>query len=355
MQVCPAVAGGTAVCNAGACSGNCTGASSILCNGTCVSKSSDVNNCGTCGNVCPAAPSNAVSTCSSGACSTACLTGFTQCPSGCKSLASDPSNCGTCGNACTPQDGNSIASCSSGRCVQSCKPGYTQCGASCVNTTSDPSNCGACGTGCSTSDPNAMASCNSGSCAITCPPSYPTQCGTPTSSSCTNTQVDPASCGTCGNTCTVKTTSGFSCNNGTCPALQYPDITCPANQRTPVASPNGQGGHTFYTCPGFDGVFCSPPAAESDTYGSDDVCRISETGDVKYCYAPYASTDNSYGVVTRNYCFPPPCVSCTTSIDCQSVGSIYGAQVCTGALGANGLGACAAVQSMSDFRQCISY
>ncbi|KAM7217991.1 hypothetical protein V8F06_006674 [Rhypophila decipiens] len=61
---------------------------------SCGNTNTDSNNCGTCGNVCPAG-----TTCSSGACVCA-NSGKAPCNGQCPELTSDNSNCGTCGNTC---------------------------------------------------------------------------------------------------------------------------------------------------------------------------------------------------------------------------------------------------------------
>lgn len=77
------------------------------CNGTIdegFNKSSDILNCGTCGNVCSF--SNAAPACSAGVCRiVSCNAGFADCDAqaanGCeKNITTDVANCGLCGNAC---------------------------------------------------------------------------------------------------------------------------------------------------------------------------------------------------------------------------------------------------------------
>ncbi|MCC6564003.1 hypothetical protein IT087_03860 [Candidatus Uhrbacteria bacterium] len=79
---------GTCVCPAG----------SSLCSGACLDTMTDVLNCGSCGNACPAGR-----TCNAGTCG--CPGGGTVCPSSgggtsCVNTASDEDNCGSCGNVC---------------------------------------------------------------------------------------------------------------------------------------------------------------------------------------------------------------------------------------------------------------
>ncbi len=66
-----------------------------LCNGTCTDTSVDSQNCGKCGNICPAD-----SNCIDGVCSSPCLPGQTSCNGNCVDTSSDSQNCGKCGNVC---------------------------------------------------------------------------------------------------------------------------------------------------------------------------------------------------------------------------------------------------------------
>ena len=76
--------------------GGCTGGT-MLCAGSCVDTTTNLDNCGTCGNACTTGQS-----CSAGVCGTGsgCSTGDTSCGGICTDLTSDPDNCGSCGNIC---------------------------------------------------------------------------------------------------------------------------------------------------------------------------------------------------------------------------------------------------------------
>jgi hypothetical protein len=75
------------------------------CAGNCIDTNTDVNNCGACGTVCPAAI-NGTAQCDDGTCGIECNTGYTLCGGQCVSLQNDPNNCGTC-----------FKTCASGTCV----------------------------------------------------------------------------------------------------------------------------------------------------------------------------------------------------------------------------------------------
>jgi hypothetical protein len=115
----------------------------------CVDAQTDNNNCGTCGNVCPA---NA--TCQSGSCNCP----LTACSSqSCTDLQTDPNNCGTCGNVCPPNN-----ACESGSCVDC--GSLTACGQTCEDTLSDFNNCGGCGNSCASPEEQPSTVCIDGFC-----------------------------------------------------------------------------------------------------------------------------------------------------------------------------------------------
>jgi hypothetical protein len=113
------------------------------CNGQCVADStfsSDVWNCGYCGNMCTRAIPNSYPVCAISVCSFACNSGYTFCAGpGCVSLTNDVNNCGACGKVCSPG-----VACQGGvcQCIPSC--GGANCGG--------PDGCGgvcpACCSGC---------------------------------------------------------------------------------------------------------------------------------------------------------------------------------------------------------------
>lgn len=148
----PATGGSTSFAESGMCCGFGTDA----CNGACVDVTTDVNNCGECGNAC----SNGA-VCVDGACE--CGFGSITCGNRCITPTVDPLNCGACGNVCGTGTNVGKNFCVSGGCVAACPAPLTGCGtgatAECVNTDSDSDNCGACGTKCP-----ANQGCSAGAC-----------------------------------------------------------------------------------------------------------------------------------------------------------------------------------------------
>ena len=157
----------------------------------CVDLSTDMQNCGMCGNDCPA---NA--TCVSGQC--ACPQGEVACGNTCSNLSNDPQHCGDC------QRNADRRHVRAGMCV--CEQGKTLCpngpggNPACADLQTDPRFCGDCGTQCPTG-----SACVAGQCECM----GGQQCGMQL---CVNTQSSPANCGMCGVFCQGEE----FCNNGQC-------------------------------------------------------------------------------------------------------------------------------------------
>jgi hypothetical protein len=245
------------------CDGNVCGcpAPEALCAGQCVDTTSDPNNCGACGDVCPAGDTCIMGQCSgcnavtcpppgvcmgevcTGGCNpmtclppNACVNGSecllctapgAICGGECANLETDPNNCGACGNACPAGD-----VCGMGACVAGCVPqtcaglgascgdvgdgcgGVLQCGDCMAPLTcgggGEPNVCGGptcqpVGAGCMTSSACCTMSCQDGVC----------ECGPGTTACmgvCEDLQTDPANCGMCFNACPM----GSACIMGTC-------------------------------------------------------------------------------------------------------------------------------------------
>ena len=159
-----------------------------------------------------------------------CLAGLTRCGSVCVDLSSDLDNCGACGEIC--ESGLVPVECRSGVCERaSCPVGIEYCGAAdlCRDLSSDPEHCGACGNACSS------GVCSGGVCQsvpianipldeappdqTSCPPGL-VLCGDGMGV-CVDVGFDPANCGSCGATCV----GGERCEFGVCvPSVPIADI-----------------------------------------------------------------------------------------------------------------------------------
>ena len=191
------------------CIGGCA-PGTTSCSGTCTNLQTDVNNCGTCGTVCSFA--NASAACVGGVCTiAACNSGFGNCDgnsaNGCEtSTSTNVSNCGACGQVCSVVNGT--AACIGSQCaIASCNPGFANCDGifanGCeTNTTSNAANCGACGNDCG------AYSCANSACRTTC--SVDTDCRSG-SFFCNGSGLCLAK-GPTGTTCT----SGNQCISGIC-------------------------------------------------------------------------------------------------------------------------------------------
>ena len=102
------------MCSSSACSTTC-GGGLINCSGSCFDLASSPTHCGTCATNCPNPPQT-IPVCAASSCAFVCQAGFGNCDgnpaNGCeKGLTSDSNNCGFCGNVC-PGGGM----CSAGSC-----------------------------------------------------------------------------------------------------------------------------------------------------------------------------------------------------------------------------------------------
>jgi len=208
-------------CTTGACTApwkNCNGDSADGCES---SSTTDVDNCGACGNQC--AFPHAGAACASGACVLgACDIGFSDCDgnpaTGCEAnLKIDPLNCAGCGNVCP---GGTLALCNNGICgLSSCPVGTGNCdgqaGNGCeVQLTTDAANCGFCGNQCSFA--NAEPGCASSACVIAWCTGGFGNCDKVAANGCEiNLATSVANCGTCGKQCS-SVGGQASCSAGTC-------------------------------------------------------------------------------------------------------------------------------------------
>jgi hypothetical protein len=247
--------------------------SGTCCGGACVDPTSDPNNCGTCGTVCPSGlcgggfpgqnacipppggscqfPCPPGMTCAGGQCEpSACQGPFGSCAATdgnpgaccflgfgqtCADLGTDVQNCGGCGNVC-PQGqtcaggvcSGTMAPCGAGKiggyCDLDAGTGSTCCpGTGCIDRSTDKNNCGYCGNVC-----QGALECVSGNCVATsCTGVQDGQScladgGFDPSSECCNgacvsVASDPANCGMCSTKCAgSETCSGGACGVTTC-------------------------------------------------------------------------------------------------------------------------------------------
>jgi hypothetical protein len=139
-----------------------------------------------------------------------CGDGLTKCGNACADLSSDVNNCGGCGQACALP--NATAHCAGATCqVASCLPGYRNCDAKAANgceihSDSDVFNCGACGTVCGPYS-NATAQCNGGFCAIGACSQGQGDCDKWLTDGCETSLWTEQNCGACGNVCDL----GWTC------------------------------------------------------------------------------------------------------------------------------------------------
>jgi len=209
-------------CQIASCSSGYQDCNSLPADGCEINTNSDVNNCGGCGTVCNLP--NASETCSGGTCQIAsCNAGYENCNSlpadGCEiNINTNVNNCGSCGNVCNLPNANEI--CSAGTCqVGTCSSGYEDCNGlpadGCeINTNTNVNNCGGCGNVCDL--PNANESCIGGTCLISsCNTGY-RDCNSTAADGCeVNINIDVNNCGGCGAVCNLPN-ANETCTSGTC-------------------------------------------------------------------------------------------------------------------------------------------
>ncbi len=183
----------------------------------------DINNCGSCGNVCPEAQ-NAMNYCFFGTCGMYCIPGFADCDNdeqnGCETdTTNDIENCGSCSYPCMPY-ANATTVCVEGTCQMSCNEPYVDCdgsiGTGCeIDIDHDPSNCGECGKQCSGAD-HADPACEQGDCALACKANYG-DCDGNTENGCEiDLSLNKSHCGACNTACGQKNNATSLCDQGVC-------------------------------------------------------------------------------------------------------------------------------------------
>ncbi|MSP61389.1 MAG: hypothetical protein EXR72_13790 [Myxococcales bacterium] len=183
-KLCPALPNAApgctaAMCSLGACNANFGNCDNLPANGCEASVAADVNNCGGCGKKC--VPANGTGACAAGVCNVAtCVAPFGDCnklgADGCETnLNSDVNNCKTCGNKCPANGGQ--PTCNNGVCgLIGCNIGFADCNLNpldgCeVSLSSDVKNCGGCGKVCSSNHID-LPACQIGACSGACAIGY---------------------------------------------------------------------------------------------------------------------------------------------------------------------------------------
>ena len=202
-----------------ACLAACAAPDPDRCGDRCFDTSTDVGNCGGCGLVCTLA--NAAAACTGGECVVgACDAGTGDCDgvdaNGCETtLSGDAENCGRCGNVC-PAPAGASAVCVGSTCTVACASGFGDCDGDpengCETSLTTDAACGACGAVC---DPaNGTGSCQGGACRVTACDAGFGDCDNRANTGCETPLLgDRTNCGACGNRCSGSTRD---CCDGTC-------------------------------------------------------------------------------------------------------------------------------------------
>ncbi len=302
------------------------------CNGTCVALSSDVNNCGACGNACGADEVCALGTCMDTG-TTGCPVNLTDCNGTCVDTDADAANCGSCGNACT---GGLV--CAAGLCEVSCPGSQTECSGACFDTQNTAAHCGDCGAACPTGQ-----LCVAGNCEATCP-SGQEACGT----ECVSTATDEDHCGMCGVACAA----GELCVGGNCElSCGGGSVACDGictNTMTDLANCGGCGvqcdvdelcvaGNCALSCQGAQadcggGTCTSTLTDEMNCGGCGTACGANELCNAGSCTLTCAGNapDECAGVCTNTLVDPANCGGC--GIACGT-GEVCSAGNCQGQCG----------------------
>ncbi len=101
----------------------------------CVDEQHDAMNCGGCANICPAPSTSGtgLAACAAGACTLDCNAGLTACPvanpTECTNTTTDLSNCGSCGDVCKTTVSNATPTCVASQCGFACDTDFLLCDA----------------------------------------------------------------------------------------------------------------------------------------------------------------------------------------------------------------------------------
>lgn len=212
--VCPTRSNGTRSCAGGICAEDqeCL-PPKVWCGTACVDPQNNLQHCGACNSACPykQPPAGMAQVCQNGECGNfQCSLNRADCNNditdGCEvTLTTDLNNCGQCGTRCAPGQRCMVRADKGNAVMCSCDPHETFCGANtCVDLLSDSFHCGACGHACpvnTTSGTHSSTSCQNGFCVVACAPGWG-DCDGDRANWCeTNTSSNPRHCGACGNEC----------------------------------------------------------------------------------------------------------------------------------------------------------
>ena len=287
--------------------------SKFLCD---IDLSIDPLNCGSCGNACPTDSwrtndFRAVWKCVGGACQMTCNTQLNgadcngRIEDGCETTLGTNQNCGGCGDVCPA---GSI--CEAGKCT-SCKPDEVFCFNRCVNLKNDPNNCGACSNWCSPNPagfppppPRMAYGCNDGTCNhLQCNTDW-ADCNNDRTDGCeVNVRRDPKNCGDCGKECAA----GEACINGTCQCDPGPSgCDCMPGFMTDVTLRCAERPNSIAKCEfGRCGFSCQAGYFDCNQVALDG-CEVDIFKDPRNCGACGASCETGQACID-GVCATEPC------------------------------------------------
>ncbi|WP_438002286.1 hypothetical protein WMF26_24510 [Sorangium sp. So ce185] len=158
------------------------------CSGVGCTNITTAENCGSCGNGCPAGLS-----CVERECRLVCAAGRTRCGDQCVDVTTDPRNCGGCAGVSGRDCG--AGTCVRGACVSPCPDGQLLCGKRCCSPRA-----------------NATATCDGGECGYSCNAGFQSCNGTMNDGCESNRSTDRNHCGDCATRCG----GGEVCARGKC-------------------------------------------------------------------------------------------------------------------------------------------
>ncbi|MFW5920276.1 MAG: hypothetical protein ACOCUS_00450 [Polyangiales bacterium] len=172
--------------------------------------SSDPNNCGECGNICPT-PTNGSAACVGGECDIDCDPGFANCDgdaTSCETELGTLTDCTSCGNACIYEHASAVCE-TDGCALEDCVSGWGDCNSDpddgCEQDLSSPDHCGMCDNPCGSDEV-----CSGDACAESCGDTE-TDCD----GACVDTMTSISHCGGCDMPC-ERDHATAECEGGTC-------------------------------------------------------------------------------------------------------------------------------------------